>query len=346
MSPEQAFGKPLDRRTDVYAVAVVLWEMLTMRRAFKADNDLALLDVVRSPQLVAPGSLVAGVPPALDRAVLAALAPNADQRPATAQAFRRSLLEAVPSAAALDSSALATLLLSAMSERIEEERSTLPESVSAIGPRPVPSNIVASAHDDPLDAHTISLTSMPSDALSSDDGRDDSVRSRPVAVSLPTPSLTVPAVARSGLPPPLRSQTPRVVLLAVIGAVCFVASGTLVYMRRTSAGRTAARVTPAVAVRVEAAPPAIAVPTVVDVVEAVPVPPLAVVTPDVAVIAEVTDAAVVAASVTSATVTQTTVEPAHHHAHGSAGGASASQQRHTDAGAASTSGPLVAEPGF
>jgi serine/threonine protein kinase len=48
MSPEQAMGETLDRRSDIFSLGVVLWELLTGRRAFKTDNEVKTLDRVRN----------------------------------------------------------------------------------------------------------------------------------------------------------------------------------------------------------------------------------------------------------------------------------------------------------
>jgi serine/threonine-protein kinase len=110
MSPEQAWGRPVDRRTDIYALGVVLWEMLTGRRLFEAPNDFALLENVRSPHIVPPAALVPGVPRALSDVVMAALEPEPARRPRTANDLRRMLAEAVPTTLAIEPESIARLV--------------------------------------------------------------------------------------------------------------------------------------------------------------------------------------------------------------------------------------------
>ncbi|MEJ7727682.1 MAG: serine/threonine-protein kinase [Polyangiaceae bacterium] len=110
MAPEQAFGRTLDRRADIYALGIVLWEMLTMQRLFRSDNEFALLELVRAPEVAPPRTLVGEIPAALDAAVMRALAPRPEDRPATALELRRMLTDALPEVARVEAEDLAALL--------------------------------------------------------------------------------------------------------------------------------------------------------------------------------------------------------------------------------------------
>ncbi|MEY4508536.1 MAG: hypothetical protein RLZZ450_658 [Pseudomonadota bacterium] len=129
MAPEQALGKAVDRRVDIYQLGIVLWEMLTLRRLFSAERDVELLASVQKPNVSPPSTLVDRIPPALDAAVMCALHPDPRRRPADAQAFARMLGKAVPSAHEVDSGALRALLLATMSEHRLREKATYPPEV-------------------------------------------------------------------------------------------------------------------------------------------------------------------------------------------------------------------------
>jgi serine/threonine protein kinase len=93
LSPEQARGLPADRRTDVYAAAIVLWEMLTGRQLFPSSNrsHQDALAAVRNPQVRAPSQVVPGIPEGLDDVVLMGLAAEREQRYPGANEFRVAL---------------------------------------------------------------------------------------------------------------------------------------------------------------------------------------------------------------------------------------------------------------
>jgi tRNA A-37 threonylcarbamoyl transferase component Bud32 len=84
LAPEQVEGGLPDRRSDIYSLGVVLYEMVCGRPPFQADNELALALQHLRAEPPPPRSLSALVPPWLEGVVLTALAKSPDQRFATA----------------------------------------------------------------------------------------------------------------------------------------------------------------------------------------------------------------------------------------------------------------------
>jgi len=80
MAPEQGMGKPVDARTDVYALGMVFYELVTGRKPFHADTPLAiLLKQVHDP-LPPPKSLNPELPDVIEQVLLKALAKSPDYR--------------------------------------------------------------------------------------------------------------------------------------------------------------------------------------------------------------------------------------------------------------------------
>ena len=93
MSPEQARGDEVDARTDVFALGVVLWELLTGARLFEGDSDVAVLKAVQQSTIGPPSGLNSDVPEELSGVVMKALERDRDRRFATAGDFGNALAE-------------------------------------------------------------------------------------------------------------------------------------------------------------------------------------------------------------------------------------------------------------
>lgn len=91
-SPEQAQGFPVDGRTDVYALGVVLYEMVTGFPPFQADSPVAVAMKHVREQPMPPSQFVPDLPPDLERVILAALAKDVTVRYQSADALRDDLV--------------------------------------------------------------------------------------------------------------------------------------------------------------------------------------------------------------------------------------------------------------
>ena len=98
MPPEQPSGGPLDRRTDLFAVGVVLWEVLAGERLFRGDDATSTIDAIynREPPRLSERTL--GLSPAVDDLLARALAKDARGRFASADAMARAVEVALPPA--------------------------------------------------------------------------------------------------------------------------------------------------------------------------------------------------------------------------------------------------------
>jgi serine/threonine-protein kinase len=86
-SPEQARGEPASQASDVYAVGIVLYEMLAGRRPWEGDSAASIAIARLSGPIPAPSSVRAGIPPILDAIDRKALASNAIDRFESASAM-------------------------------------------------------------------------------------------------------------------------------------------------------------------------------------------------------------------------------------------------------------------
>ena len=91
MAPEQAEGKEVDRRADVFALGVSLYEALTHVRPFARDNDLAVLKALLNGEFERPRVLRPDLSPELEAVVLKAMAFEPSHRHATAAEFAEDL---------------------------------------------------------------------------------------------------------------------------------------------------------------------------------------------------------------------------------------------------------------
>lgn len=93
MSPEQCRGEPLDRRSDIFSLGIMLWELTTRRRLFAGENDVAIAGKICNVDAPRPSTLVADYPPGLEAIVLKALARDRNARYSTAQELQLDLEE-------------------------------------------------------------------------------------------------------------------------------------------------------------------------------------------------------------------------------------------------------------
>lgn len=91
MSPEQVQGYPIDHRSDIFSIGTCLFEMLTSMSLFRGENDFVTLEKVRKAEVPRPTEINPKIPKSLEKILLKALAPRADDRWQRAADFQDAL---------------------------------------------------------------------------------------------------------------------------------------------------------------------------------------------------------------------------------------------------------------
>ncbi|MGY4977916.1 protein kinase domain-containing protein [Streptomyces sp. 900105755] len=97
LSPEQALGRGVDARSDLYSVGIMLFQLVTGRLPFDADSPLAIAYAHVQEEPVAPSSVNRALPPAVDALVARALKKNPNERFPTAESMRDECLRVAAS---------------------------------------------------------------------------------------------------------------------------------------------------------------------------------------------------------------------------------------------------------
>ncbi|MEU1038183.1 protein kinase [Streptomyces sp. NPDC005551] len=97
LSPEQALGRGVDARSDLYSVGIMLFQLVTGRLPFEADSPLAIAYAHVQEEPVAPSSVNRSLPPAVDALVARALKKNPNERFPSAEAMRDECLRVAQS---------------------------------------------------------------------------------------------------------------------------------------------------------------------------------------------------------------------------------------------------------
>jgi serine/threonine protein kinase len=146
MAPEQAGGKPLDGRTDLYALGLVLYELVTGVRPLKRDSELATLQAALACE-IEPPSAVAEVPPEIDEVVMRALAKSPDDRYRDAREFQKAIEQYLVDHKELATSMQVSELMEMLfADRLNEEKrlgAPAPSTESSTN-NPVPPSYVSS----------------------------------------------------------------------------------------------------------------------------------------------------------------------------------------------------------
>ena len=131
MSPEQASAGKIDRRSDVFALGIVLYELTTGERLFRGDDAAHTLELVKSGRIPAPQEVYAKYPEGLAAIVKRALSRNVNERFQTAAEFRDALEHYLKDERIMVSPAgVGQLVKRVLGPRIEQQRQALREALT------------------------------------------------------------------------------------------------------------------------------------------------------------------------------------------------------------------------
>ncbi len=164
MSPEQARGHKVDRRCDVWAAGVVVWELVTGRKLYDHEDDVATLLSVVTEEPPRLATVMQGVPPALDEAVAYALTSDVGNRCPSAEALRCMLESAWDECGGMATTAeLGAFVRQTVGHKLAERRALAARGRGPSTASPLPASPTATASV-PTSTATVTTPSAPPQA--------------------------------------------------------------------------------------------------------------------------------------------------------------------------------------
>jgi hypothetical protein len=131
MSPEQVAAKPVDGKSDQFALGVVLWELLACKRLFKSETPVGTVEKILTEELEPPSHHRAEVPPALDAIALRMLSRDPAARFANCEEVASAIEHALPDASmTVGRAAVAVFLEHVMGEEMRERQRRIESGVA------------------------------------------------------------------------------------------------------------------------------------------------------------------------------------------------------------------------
>ena len=130
MAPEQALGRPIDRRTDIFAMGIVLYQLTTGKHPFRAESDIMTLHQIVEKQCMPPSQVVPGFPRMLEQVILKSLDKDAKKRFQSAAEFEAALDRVLPpTAPRVRTSDVARFVRETVGERGDKRREAIRAAV-------------------------------------------------------------------------------------------------------------------------------------------------------------------------------------------------------------------------
>ena len=123
MSPEQCLGSPVDNRSDIFALGILLYELCTGKRLFKHESELMILEMITKRSVVAPSQVAPAISAGLEDITMKALEKNPGRRFQTGQEMQFALEEYLRDEGHQATNAdIASYMRGLFSDKIEEKR--------------------------------------------------------------------------------------------------------------------------------------------------------------------------------------------------------------------------------
>jgi serine/threonine-protein kinase len=204
MSPEQARGDTVDRRADVFALGIILWELTTARRLFRGDDILDTIAKVLEQEVPRPSRLVRGYPADLEAVVMKALAKRREDRYQTAHELARALMEVlIRRGLFVTNDEVLLYMQAAFGEQIQE-RDAILRTAAAMSWGPLPAPLPPPRKESPtMDVVSSEIERDPEEIASIDVVLDET-NEVPTTLGDQMPSLAIQLVrhARASTRPP------------------------------------------------------------------------------------------------------------------------------------------------